>query len=341
MEQAAESLKGKKVLVVRLSALGDVVQTLPAVERLAAAGATVDWLTQPAYAALARCCPLVRRVLEFPRRHFFRRAAACARALRQEHYDLALDLQGLLKSALGARAARADRVLGPSYEREGARRLYDAVLGRRDKNRHAVDEMREVVFALGVPPGPARFPLELPVFTADTPRPRIALAPCSRWATKDWPVGYFACVGRALTDLTPGHIHLIGGPEDRAALSALEADIGRPGRVANHAGETTLPQLGGQLRAMDLLITVDSGPMHLAAALGVPTIALFGPTDPRRTGPYGPRAQALQAAETLDCRPCFARACRRRDHACLRGLRPDVVLRAAMERLTGAAATPP
>jgi len=107
MEQAAESLKGKKVLVVRLSALGDVVQTLPAVERLAAAGATVDWLTQPAYAALARCCPLVRRVLEFPRRHFFRRAAACARALRQEHYDLALDLQGLLKSALGARAARA------------------------------------------------------------------------------------------------------------------------------------------------------------------------------------------------------------------------------------------
>ena len=112
----------KRILVIKLSSLGDLAHALPAVRALKArTGATIDWAVQPEYAALIGCCPDVERIIPFPRRNMLRGFGAFARLLRAEHYDLVVDFQGLLKSAVVARLAHTDWRVGPAWAREGAR----------------------------------------------------------------------------------------------------------------------------------------------------------------------------------------------------------------------------
>jgi ADP-heptose:LPS heptosyltransferase len=98
------------------------------------------------------------------------------------------------------------------------------------------------------------------------------------------------------------------------------------------AGELTLPEMGGLLQEMDLLVANDSGPVHVAAAVGTPALVVFGPTDPRRTGPYGDKHRVLSAS--VPCRPCFSRTCRRPGIPCLAGVTPEAVAKAAGEMLS-------
>jgi ADP-heptose:LPS heptosyltransferase len=187
------------------------------------------------------------------------------------------------------------------------------VAGSLDKERHAVDEALDVVRYLGLPAPKPEFPVAFPAFEVDDPHPRVALAPCSRWRTKDWAPDRFAEVGRILRDKAGAAIYLVGGPGDRATCDRITSDL--PGSV-NLCGTTDLPRMGGVLSAMDLAVTVDTGPMHVAAAAGVPVLAVFGATDPNRTGPYGDGHRVV-TVDDLDCRPCIARHCRRHDLACL------------------------
>ena len=324
-----------RVLVVKLSSLGDLFHALPAVRQLKRAlGARVDWVTQPEYADLVRCFSDVDRVITFPRRGFPLAAPAFLRALRQERYDLVADLQGLLKSALTARLARGARRIGPSFSREGARWLYSAVAGPTNKDRHAVDEALDVVRFLKVELLPPVFPLAFPRQPLDVLRPRVALVPCSRWPTKNWPPERFAAVGRALRERSRAALFLIGGGADRAVCATIAGLLGTG--VVNTAGQSSLVQTGSLLQEMDLVLTVDSGPLHMAAALGVPVLAVFGATDPKRTGPYGPGHRVL-AAEGLDCRPCRARACARKDLACLQAITAEQVFAEALAMLDGGA----
>jgi ADP-heptose:LPS heptosyltransferase len=189
-----------------------------------------------------------------------------------------------MKSALVAKWARGKRRIGPSFEREGARLLYDEVAGPRNKQRHAVEECLDVVRHLGLPVGEPKFPVTFPAFPLEASRPRVALLPCSRQARKNWPPARFVEVGRALRD-EGASLFLIGSPADQPVCAGIARGIGGP--VTDLCGRTSLLELGGLLRAMDLLVTVDSGPMHMAAALGTPVVAVFGPTHPERTGPFG------------------------------------------------------
>lgn len=324
----------KRILVIKLSSLGDIAHALPAVRALKdRTGAAIDWAVQPEYAGLLACCPDVDRTIAFPRRNVVRGMGPFLRELRRERYDAVVDLQGLLKSAVVARLARGCRRVGPAWAREGAHRLYDAQPARRPGPRgHAVEELMEVV-AL-VAPGGTVVPeprLRVPEDAgAGHSGPQVAFAPFSRWATKDWPLEKFGELGRRLVAEMGCQIRVVGGRDDAEKGEALARQIGEGAR--NLCGSTDLPGLCALLKGMDLLVTVDSGPMHWADAMGVPLVAVFGATDPARTGPYRQLAHVV-AKDGLPCRPCHARACARGDLACLKTLDVEIVLRKALERL--------
>ncbi len=321
-----------RILIIKLSSLGDLFHALPAVRNIKQElGATVDWVTQPAYVELVKCFPDVTRVIPFPRRDFFKQLPAFVRELRRETYDLVLDFQGLLKSALVARLARGARTIGPSFAREGSRLLYSAVAGPKNKNRHAVDEILDGVRCLGREIHPPVFPVVFPKAPRTEPAPRIAFLPCSRWPTKNWPPERFIEAARELRARAGAVIFLVGAPDDVPVCARIAEGIGDG--VVNLCGKTSLVELGGLLQEMDLAITVDSGPMHMAAAAGTPVLAVFGATDPKRTGPYGGRHRVV-VAENLDCRPCFSDRCARKDLACMNRLSAERVVAQAMEMLT-------
>lgn len=323
-----------RILVIKLSSLGDLFHALPTVRNLKQElNATIDWVTQEPYVDLVKCFPDVNRVIAFPRRDFLMHSVAFIRDLRREKYELVLDLQGLLKSAMVARVARGGKRIGPSFAREGSRILYTAVAGPKNKNRHAVDEVLDVVRYLGFKVSTPEFPVVFPKTQRPEPSPRIAFIPCSRWLTKNWPAERFVEVGRALQERAGATIFLAGSPKDQPTCGVIEKQLG--GCVINVCGKTSLIELGGLLQEVDLVITVDSGPMHMAAAVGRPVLAVFSATDPKRTGPYGERHRVV-ALEGLECRPCFSDRCARHDFACLRDLPAERVIAQAMKMLNTA-----
>lgn len=291
-----------RILVVKLSSLGDLFHALPAVQLIRRhTGATIDWVCHDLYVDLVARFGPVDRALSFPRHSFLRDGGAFLRELRAREYELALDFQGLLKSALTARAARAARRIGPSFSREGSRLFYDAVAGPNNKNRHAVEECLDTARYLGCPLGPIEFPVAFPAYPLDVPRPRIGLLPCSRRAEKNWPPERFAELARALRAEVGGSLVVLGGRADQPVCDALAKAIGPDAH--NWCGRTTLLELGGLIQALDVLVTVDSGPMHIAAAVGTPTVAVFGPTDPIRTGPFGARHRVVREGSDLGALP--------------------------------------
>jgi len=301
----------KRILVIKLSSLGDVFHALPAVNNLKVAlGAEVDWVTQPEYVELVRCFPVVSRVIVFPRRAFWSEAGHFLHALRETQYDYVIDFQGLLKSALVARFARGRKKLGPSFHREGAGLFYDDVAASCDKNRHAVEENLDVVRFLGLPVIPVAFPVTIMPKPVIQPEPRVAIVPVSRRANKNWPLSYFTETARQLRTELNASIFLFGGATDRMTCEQIRVELESTrgnGLIRNLAGETSLVEMGAWFKQMNLAIVNDSGPLHMAVALGVPVVTMFGPTDPVRTGPYGP--QHVVCISDVACRPCFGKVC--------------------------------
>ncbi len=319
-----------KLLVVKLSSLGDLFHALPAVHNIREqTGAEIHWAAHTPYAELVGCFGPVARVVPCPRQRTVAALPALARTLAAERYDLALDMQGLLKSALVARLARAKKTVGPSFHREGSRLFYSAVAGPRNKSRHAVEENMDFVDWLGLERVPPAFPIRLPDRPLPGPGPQIALLPQSRWATKNWPVACFADVVRRLQRHIRPAFWLLGDDKARDACAAIERAA--DGTATNLAGSASLVETAALLRQADLLIANDSGPVHMAAALGTPTLVVFGATDPARTGPYGTGHRVLSAK--LPCQPCFSRHCRRNGLACLQGVTPEHVAETALAML--------
>lgn len=324
----------KRILVIKLSSLGDIAHALPAVHALkACTGAEIDWVTQPEYTELLVCCADVARLIEFPRRNFAHGVFPFLRELRRERYDAIVDLQGLMKSALVARLARGRTRVGPAWAREGAHRFYDAQPARGDgRRRHAVEELMDVVGLVAPGMGiPSAELLHFPEAEIDlSPGPHVAFAPFSRWDTKNWPTEKFTELGRRLATEMGCRIRIVGGRDNEAQGEALARQIGE--RAQNLCGKTDLVGLCSLLKSMDLLVTVDSGPLHWADAMGVPLVAIFGATDPARTGPYH-QLNHVVAQNGISCRPCHSRTCVRGDWACLRTLEVEPVFQAVLAQL--------
>ncbi len=285
-----------RILIIKLSSLGDLFHALPTAHALKEGlNAKIDWVTQPEYVELVRCFADVERVIEFPRHDLPGNLPTFLRDLRNTRYDLVIDLQGLMKSAVITAAARGDRKIGPSGAREGSHLFYHEQAGKKNKQRHAVEELYDAVRHLELSvPTKAQFPVQFPTGPNLGPGLQVALCPCSRAAGKDWPAERFVETTRQIQNEFNATIHLVGSPSDRALCQQIADAVGP--HAINHAGSTTLIELGSLLQQMDLLLTVDSGPMHMAAAISTPTLALFGPTSPLRTGPYGNQNRVIESS---------------------------------------------
>lgn len=327
-----------KILIVRYSALGDVVLATsvldPLLERFP--GAEVEWVTDPLYAPLLEGLPGVRAVHRLDRG-----GAGPALALRERlraRFDLAIDLQHKVRSAIVSGAAAPRRL---TFRRRTARGAVLALVGadRPLVRAHATQLYAEALAPLGVErPGRMRVSLSATAraLAADAlgapARPLVALAPGARWATKRWPAERFAAVAEALA-ADGARLVLAGGPGDRDAFQAVRSHL----RAPVHADLSPLPvdALAAALARVQLLVACDSGPVHLAAAVGTPALVLFGPTSPARWGPPPPgRALSLGLA----CAPCSnhgGELCPEGHHRCLADLGADAVLAAARQLLAG------
>jgi len=327
----------KRILVIKLSSLGDIFHAIPAVHNLQVAlDAEVDWVTQPEYVDLVRCFPMVSTVISFPRRKFWSQAGELVRAVREKRYDYVVDLQGLIKSAIVARVARGGKRMGPSFQREGARFFYDAIAGRRNKDRHAVEETLDVVRYLGLPVLPISFPIQFPAPpVVEQVAPRVALVPWSRWINKNWPVSRFIETARQIQREFGASIFLFGSNAERAGCEEIHAALSSTpgaGAVINLAGKTSLVEMGGWFSRMNLVLANDSGPLHMAVALGIPVVTVFGPTDPKRTGPYGTGHHVLRSV--MDCSPCLGKDCRLPQIECMERVTFEQVMGAVRDVLS-------
>ena len=334
-------------LVIQTAFLGDVVLTTPLLEALAARHGPVDVVTTPAAAALLETHPAVRRVIPYDKKG--RDAGPgglvrLARRLRAERYAVAYLPHRSLRTALAAWLAGIPQRVGFA---DGWRLLYTEVRWR-PRDSHEVDR---VLALADFAPTNGAVTLRAPTLamTAADRRavdaflqssgitgPFVALAPGSIWGTKRWPY-YEKLVGRLVDRVS---VALVGGPEDadlaEKIVRAVEGDGGRR-RAVNACGRLTLRQSAEAIRRAALLVTNDSAPLHLAQAVGTPTVAIFGPTVPAfGFGPRGPRDRVVEL-NGLMCRPCSAhgpQVCPLGHHRCMQSLGVDDVLQAIEE--TGA-----
>lgn len=339
MRRGSCRLPRLKILILKPSSLGDVIQALPVLRLLKRhrPESRIYWWIDSALAPLLEGDPDLAGVVRFERRRWIAprhwpEVLAHVRWLRAQRFDWVIDLQSLARTGAFAWLANGSLLVGLDERREGARGFYDLVVPRPSFHTHAVDWYLGVLRALGVPAEGEFVWLPPRPEVADSIRQRwrtdgarwIALQPGARWETKRWPVGHFAeLVRRLAAEFADVRFAILGGPDD-APLAAQIAQAA-PTRCLNLAGQTSLPELVEWLRLASVLVTNDSGPMHIAAALGTPLVALFGPTEPRRTGPYGRLDAVLQ--HRLPCVPCMQARCRwPRPLECLTALEPEAVL---------------
>lgn len=330
MEEAIKGT-GSRILVVKLSSLGDLFHALPAVHNLKKGlGCAVDWVVQSEYTDLAACFRDVDRIISFPRHgspwQFFR----FARSLRKDKYLYVIDMQGLLKSAVISRLARGERRIGPSFHREGSHVFYSGIAGRPDRDRHAVEQVMDVVDYLGVERIPPEFPVTFPAWEPVGEAPRIAVFPLTRWRSKNWPQDSFKAALKTLQNRIGATVFIMGADADAEVCGYLHSDL--RGKAFNLAGRLSLVETGSVLSGMDAVISNDSGPMHLAAAIGIPVVAVFGPTNPARTGPFGKGHIVLAGKKS--CIPCYRRECPLGPTICLREVSPGAVVEAVISILS-------
>ena len=320
------------MLLVKPSALGDVVHALPVATLLKKRwpACRLDWLVSRPFAPLLEAHPAVDHVVPFDRRRGDSTAAQfgevrrLASTLRDEEYDVAIDLQGLFRSGWLARRSGAAVRVGLASAREMAPLFYTHRVDDTARGpRHAIDRYLDVAEAFGCGRGPIDFALT----TTDDDEVAVdqmlqgiggrfaVLLPGTNWPTKRWPSDHFASLAERLRRELKLSIVIAGSEDARAASEAIESDLSLVGR-------TSVRELIALLRRASLVVSNDSGPMHLAAALGRPLVAPFGPTDPVRTGPFHAAAGVVRL--DLACSPCFSRSCVHQ--TCLRDLSPDVVL---------------
>jgi len=337
----------RQILIVRLGSLGDVVHGLPAAAALRETWpqARLDWLVDRRNVDILRLVPVIDRavVLEAPTIGGW---VKVLRELRQVRYDVAIDLQGLLKSAALARFSGARRVVGfaTAHLRERtARPFYTEAIDPGSAG-HVIHKNAALVRALGVTDVPLRFPLrptESPALAAVRrdlggpgappdaggtglqpsggtglqPSGGTGLQPCVRfalinpgaaWPNKRWPPERFGAVAAFLRERFALPSIALGGPgEEPLAQAVVESSNG----AARIAPRTTIADLVELSRAASVMVSGDTGPLHIAAATGTPIVSLFGPTDPARNGPWAPDDEVISRWPECACR--YQRRCRR------------------------------
>lgn len=333
-----------KILVVKPSSLGDVIHALPFLKAVKDTfpEAHVDWVISISLAPLLEGHPLIHDLIPLNKdvwRDITRlpstasEIAALYRRIRAHRYDSVVDLQGLLRSGLITGAARAGRKIGFDDAREGSRLFYDTRIPV-NSQMHAVDKYLKAAEALGARPETAEF--LLPVDDSAAVRVRdllgtvdqyIVIVPSARWASKRWPPNRFV----QLISMVSLPCVLTGSEGDAAIAKMItdavrqfpdpQHDAGASGMI-NLCGKTDIRELIALIAEARAVVSNDSGPLHIAAALDRPTVAIFGPTDPVKTGPYGwqKKSNLKVVRAGAGCSPCREKDCR--EHTCMERISP-------------------
>jgi len=346
------------ILIVKTSAIGDVTHTLPSLNsiRQEFPKAHITWLIEEEAVDIIRNNPALDRVLISKRKSWIKGLKAGKRwsvicqvfrflkEIRDTHYDLLIDFQGLLKSSVFIALCHAKRKagFGKGMEHSECSHLF---LNERvppvDMDIHAIERELLLLKALSIPPGKEIY--QMPITPADKKeakiiltganidplRPLIAINPMTTWQTKHWYKEGFAELADRLIDQKI-QVVFTGGRSDVPAITEIIKLMRTT--ATNLAGQTSLKALAALYALADVVISTDTGPMHIAAAIGTPTIALFGPTAPWRTGPYGKQHKVIRS--NIPCSPCFKKSCTRGDNACMRQISPGEVLKAALSKCT-------
>ena len=331
-----------RLLVVKTSSIGDVIHALPVVQAVkeAAPHLTLGWVVRRRCADVLRGSPFIDRLYVMPDKPSLGELRALRAELRADRYEIALDMQGLLLSGLVTWLSGASVRVGWDRNREAnALFLTHPIVPGRGQTRHEVDLLYGFAEALGLRTAHPEFTPQ-PYLAAEgagraeewlagLPRPRIALNVGASRVYKRWPADRWASVARALSGSGPGVV-FVGDKHDAEVVKEILP--GLSGGYVDLAGKTTLRELASLLAACDLLVTADTGPMHIAVAVGTPVVALFGATDPARHGPYGARNVVLHdpapGAMVLGKRPTDEAGA-----ASMARILPEGVLAAVAEKL--------
>lgn len=334
----------RRVCVARFGAIGDLLMTTPTLRALTrfAPGVEIDYIVGKGLGEVLSGLPYVRRVIEFDKKADAKpaRLLAFARNLRRERYDLFLNLQRSVKTVLFAMGSGAPRVL--TYQRRRA------PLPGTNRLQHTVDNFLDTLAPLGI--NGAAADRHLDFFIPDAARervnvllgeagigprePLVVVNPGVSDLVRRWPIAHIAAFFDEMAARRPDvRLALCGAPGgDMETARAILAQT-KTTTVVNLAGRTSFKETGALLARANVFVTGDTGPMHLAAAIGTPLVALFGPTDPHRTGPMSPPGRALVLVQNagLPCVPCRSHTCARGDNACMVRQTPEQVI-AAVER---------
>ncbi len=332
-----------KILIVKLSSLGDVLQTLPALAFLKKVlpSVQIDWLVEKQNSELLQQHPYLEKVYLFEKEYFRNPKDLWnfAKNLREVLYTAVIDFQGLLKSAFLTFLAKGEYKIGFSKAREGSSFFYNYKVRSYDPEKpsllrylflaeasvkllsscssltisEALSFKEEIFYSIPLPEKAP--PIEIK-------SPFILLIPEARWKTKLWPLNYWREFLRLTKDLRKKYaFYLIGGGGEEEIKIWAEEREREFSNLFSWIGKLSLREVVYLMKRAEIVVTVDTGPMHLASLLNRPILALFGPTSPQRTGPWSEYSYVLQSQ--LPCVPCFKRSCK--ELTCMQELFPQRV----------------
>lgn len=312
--------KHRKLLVIKPSSLGDIVHSLPFLDALKRRfpGAEIDWVVASGFEDILEGHPMIRKLWVINKGEWKKitkvkntlvELRRLLNALRAERFDCVIDLQGLFRSGFITKGAGAPVRIGFKEAREGSTVFYThKVEGGRDV--HAVDRYLKIAAFLGCDISEVRFPFppsryslaDILLSSGLSCGDYVVMAPGARGSAKRWPAERFGELASGL----PVRTIVIGSRGD--APLAAEAVGASKGKAFSLAGKTDLKGLIEVVRCARFMVCNDTGPMHIAAALGIPVFALFGPTNPLRTGPYGANNTVIR--KDIPCSPCYRKNCK-------------------------------
>ena len=344
------------ILIVKLSAIGDVIHTLPALNaiRKKYPDAHITWLVEEAAYGVIKGHKALDRIIVSKRKTWLkglagrfclkniREACSFIKQLRDTRYDLILDFQALLKSGVLIGLTRGGRKIGFDKGMEHQEHSY-IFLNERipsvDMEVHALTRGMMLLEAIGISSSEVEYNIYISGKDRNAaddllmhcgikaPKLLVAINPMAKWETKLWDNLKFANLADRLVEQAKADVIFTGSREDSKGIEDIISNM--KNRAANLAGKTDLKTLAALYEKTSIVVSTDTGPMHLAAAIGTPVVALFGPTAPGRTGPFGDGHKIIRA--DLECSPCFKRQCNTID--CMKQISVDQVLDAAMSAM--------
>ena len=314
----------KNVLIVKLSALGDVIHALPVSYAIKETfpDARVTWVVEPPSLPLLEMNPCVDKILLFKKKDFrtlkgfMREFFPFKHELQEQTFDAVLDLQGLFKSAAIAFFAKSNIKLGICNMREMSDKISTPVVGENAQG-HIVERYLDTARAVGCVVDKVTFPIQIPVEESEKAHkimehaglregnPFVVFAVGANWPNKRWPTENFAALGDWFYNLAVVPVLVGSGDLDVQRAQEIEAKMEIP--PINLVNRTNIPQVAQVIRSSRLIVGGDTGPVHLAAALGVRTIMLMGPTNAERNGPFAQIEHAIEVERP--CKGCWKRAC--------------------------------